>query len=132
MNSIKEVPKKKLALILCVLALACIFGGFVANTPYTVTLSGNMTTGYSWVYQAEPGGVITCTKADYTPGKSSSDGPVGADGEFTFTFEGISEVHVDVTFSYVRPWEDGVEPVETKVVKLDVDSRNNVSECTHK
>jgi predicted secreted protein len=91
-----------------------------------IELEGNRTTGYSWTYTIEPEGIVEEVSLEYRDSHGTSD-RAGAGGVFAFTFEGIKPGSAELFFSYVRPWESGIEPAKTKSYKLTVDDSGKIT-----
>ncbi|MDR1148564.1 MAG: protease inhibitor I42 family protein [Spirochaetaceae bacterium] len=91
-----------------------------------IELEGNRTTGYSWSYTMEPDGIAREISVKYR-GASGPANRAGAGGVFIFTFESIKPGSTELRFSYVRPWESGVEPAKTKSYKLTVDESGKIT-----
>jgi inhibitor of cysteine peptidase len=82
-----------------------------------VTLSGNITTGYTW--EMAPAGnqiLIQIGEADF---KSSSNA-LGAGGEITLKFEAARTGSTQLKLIYHRPWEKAVSPIKTYEVTITV------------
>ncbi|MCP4611517.1 MAG: hypothetical protein GY845_22630 [Planctomycetes bacterium] len=79
-----------------------------------VTLESNPTTGYSW-QQAENQETYLEQIGEAEFKQSLTDGPpkVGAGGWEIFRFKAISAGKMTLQLVYHRPWEEGVEPVNT-------------------
>jgi predicted secreted protein len=91
----------------------------------TIEFEGNPTTGYSWIYTMEPGGIVREVSAEYK-GASAAENRAGRGGVFVFVFESIKPGEVELRFSYTRPWESGVEPVKTESYVLAVDEAGKI------
>ena len=93
----------------------------------TIELKSNATTGYRWVCAiSPPEGVIRQVSDEYIPDENK-EGVPGAGGKQIFTFEAVAEGEAELVFSYLRTWETGVPPVETKTYKAIVDNKNNLT-----
>ena len=127
--------KKKTLLIVGVLCAAFLVAGLAAGctnpadsqtqqpvqTTGTVELDGNPTTGYNWTCTITPDGIVNETSNNYVQ-NDNPNGMVGVGGKFVFDFESVAAGEATLTFDYLRPWEDGVPPVNTVVYKATVDS----------
>ena len=111
--------------VLCMLLLTACSGGGAKQ--YTVKLSGNPTTGYSWQYTMEPDGIVKEVSSDYVQNEAK-EGMTGVPGEFIFVFEGASSGTVKLRFTYARPWEEGEISDDSAVYSLTVDKNLNISE----
>jgi inhibitor of cysteine peptidase len=88
----------------------------------TISLQGNPTTGYNWVYTGGEG-IVKEVSSGYLP---STPGLVGSGGQFVFVFEGVSPGETELRFSYARPWEKAT-PVEFRSYILLVDNELNIT-----
>ncbi len=85
---------------------------------FTVTLEGNPTTGYSW----EPEDLDTSIleqQGDWEFDPESS--AVGAGGMVTTTFKAVGAGTTTLRLIYHRPFEQGVEPLDTWEVTIRVE-----------
>ncbi|MDR2185792.1 MAG: protease inhibitor I42 family protein [Treponema sp.] len=97
----------------------------------TIELEGNPSTGYSWTYTMEPEGIVRELSAEYRrpSGKEDSAGAggrAGKGGVFVFVFESVRPGSAGLRFSYVRPWESGVEPAERRDYRLTVNRAGEI------
>jgi inhibitor of cysteine peptidase len=98
----------------------------------TIELAGNPTTGYSWTYTMDREGIVREISAEYRRASDSGDaaetpeGSVGRGGVFVFGFEGLKPGTVALRFTYARPWEEGVEPAETRTYVLTVNRAGKI------
>jgi inhibitor of cysteine peptidase len=84
-----------------------------------VSLPSNPTTGYSWEVEALDAAVLEQRgEPEYT--SEAEGGVVGAGGTETFRFEALSSGRLELTLIYHRPFEEGVEPVDTFTVTVEV------------
>jgi predicted secreted protein len=88
----------------------------------TVELTGNPTTGYTWVYTMSPEGVVREASQEYIADKT---GVVGSGGKFIFTFEALAAGEAEIIFSHLRTWEK--EALETVVYTATVDDKNSLT-----
>lgn len=98
--------------------------GSGSSAQYRIELNGNATTGYSWVYTADPEGIVKEVSSEYLP---EEEGKTGAPGVFVFVFEGVKEGETTLNFSYVRSWEEEEDP-DTADFLLAVDAEGNITE----
>lgn len=82
-----------------------------------VTLPGNPSTGYQWEELPGASGVLARQgDADYT-----SDGrELGVGGYYRFTFLAVATGKAPLRLVYRRPFEQGVKPMATFSVDIDV------------
>lgn len=85
---------------------------------FRVTLDGNPTTGYAW----EPENLDTAILAqqgdwEFKPDSSA----VGAGGAVTTTFKAVGPGTTTLRLIYHRPFEQGVAPVKTWEVTIQVE-----------
>ena len=83
-----------------------------------VTLEGNPTTGYSWEV-AEPHNTQVLRQAGEPEFKVESD-LVGAAGVQILRFEAVNAGKTTLKLIYHRPWEEGVDPLETYSIQVVV------------
>ena len=82
-----------------------------------IALEGNPSTGYTWEV-VEIGEQVLRQKGD--PEFKPESDLVGAGGVQTFRFEAVGAGQTDLKLVYHRPWEEGVEPLETFSVQVTV------------
>lgn len=87
------------------------------GSTFTVPLSGNPTTGYQW-------SVISITPADAAEFADSAYAPksglIGGGGIQTLTFNALKNGQATIVLGYMRPWEKGIQPVQTQTVKVTI------------
>ena len=83
-----------------------------------VTLEGNPTTGYSWE-MAEPLDEQVLRQVGETEFKAESEA-LGAGGMQILRFEAVNAGTMTLKLVYHRPWEEGVEPLETYSIQVVV------------
>lgn len=81
-----------------------------------IELTGNPTTGYTWLYQIEDESVI---KLDEVITYLGEERIVGAPSLFSYKVTGLKTGKTKVNFIYLRPWEQQ-EPARTKVFEVTV------------
>jgi inhibitor of cysteine peptidase len=78
-----------------------------------VTLESNPTTGYAWsLAGAGESGVIAVAGNEFIA-PESTEPLVGQGGVEVWTFQALAAGEVTIAMEYVRPWEQGVDPVDT-------------------
>ena len=95
------------------------------RTSATVKLKGNPTTGYTWICEISPEGVVAERSNEYVSNLNLF-GASGVGGTFVFTFEAVAAGEADITFSYLRVWEDN-PPIDVVVYRATVDARGNLT-----
>lgn len=85
---------------------------------FLVVLESNPTTGYSWEVNVDSNYIQLDDKSFNS---ESSEGMVGVGGNETFNFTALESGNTEITFSYLRPWEKDVEPVEKKVYNIIIE-----------
>jgi len=86
---------------------------------FTITLESNPTTGYQWmVLDVDEKILSQVGDAEY-----QSKGTVmpGSGGEETFTFKALKSGKTELLLGYERPWEEGVDPVESFTITVIVE-----------
>jgi inhibitor of cysteine peptidase len=82
-----------------------------------LALGANPSTGYGWqIEQLDPDVLFPLGGPEFTP---ESDLP-GAGGVQRFRFEAIGVGETTLGLAYRRPWEEGVEPLETFTASVTV------------
>ena len=117
--------KKNLGL-LCFTMILFGCAGMQENKTATVELAGNPTTGFTWVYTISPEGVVGEVSNEYIPDKTHTN-VVGSGGKFIFVFEALAEGEAEVSFSYLRVWEEGIPPSQTVIYRAVVDNKINLT-----
>jgi inhibitor of cysteine peptidase len=82
---------------------------------FSVVLDANPTTGYDWQGDFDEA-FLKLAKKDF---KAESE-LLGAGGKETFEFQALNLGKTQMTFSYLRSWEKGVEPIEKKVYEIEI------------
>jgi len=83
-----------------------------------ITLDGNPSTGYTW--EAQGLDTTIFKQVGEATFVSSDPGLVGASGTLTLTFKVLKAGTASLTLVYHRPWETGVEPLDTFSVTVTV------------
>lgn len=84
---------------------------------FQVKLDGNPTTGYSWEPENLDSSILEQQgKWDFKPESSA----VGAGGVITTTFKAVGPGKTNLRLIYHRPFEQGVAPLETWEVTIQV------------
>ncbi|MBM4467164.1 MAG: protease inhibitor I42 family protein [Chloroflexi bacterium] len=83
-----------------------------------VTLEANPTTGYSWEV-AEPLDEQVLRQAGEPEFKAESEA-LGAGGVQILRFQAVNAGQTTLKLAYHRPWEKGVEPLETYSIEVVV------------
>ena len=91
----------------------------------TVELEGNPTTGYEWTYELSNPAIIKEVSYEYI-GYQEDEDVVGVGGVFVFGFAGLAEGESEITFNYMRSWEE-TPPEKTVTYLAVVDSNNNLT-----
>ena len=84
----------------------------------TITLEGNPSTGYTW--EAKDLDASMFVQVGDPVFTSSNPGAVGAGGTLVLTFKALKAGTATLNLVYHRPWETGVDPVETFSVTITV------------
>jgi len=85
-----------------------------------ITLEGNPTTGYTWNQVSNNDGVLKPAGAYTYQQNPAPAGMVGVGGKFTFNFKAIGVGATQLKFSYQRPWEKNVPPIESFELNINV------------
>jgi inhibitor of cysteine peptidase len=79
-----------------------------------ITLASNPTTGYRWELVESDWSLLKQEGEAEFRGSDTGDRPlVGAGGTETFRLRAIGSGQTAVSLAYLRPWEEGQEPLET-------------------
>ena len=79
-----------------------------------VTLESNPTTGYGWeVAEIQESILEQLGDAEFKQSETGEPPLVGAGGWEIFRFKAISAGQMTLKLGYRRPWEEGVEPIDT-------------------
>lgn len=84
----------------------------------TITLPGNLTTGYSWEAQPPVDGVVLVQQGE--PEFKADSNQMGSGGQITLVYKAAKAGQSDLTLVYHRSWEKGVAPKDTFAVKVTV------------
>jgi len=83
-----------------------------------ITLDGNPSTGYTW--EAKDLDSVMFEQVSDPVFNSSNPGLVGSGGTLTLTFKSLKAGASTLTLIYHRPWETGVDPLDTFTVAVTV------------
>jgi len=84
----------------------------------TLKIEGNPTTGYTWEVAEVDEAVLSISgEAEYKSGSRL----IGAGGTYTFTFKAAAPGTPPLKLIYYRSFEEGVPPVETFEVNVNVE-----------
>ena len=91
---------------------------FKVGEQIVITLNGNPSTGYSW----EAKDLVTAIFEQVGDPVFQSSNPalVGSGGTLTLTFKTLKVGTSPLTLIYHRPWETGVEPIDTFSISVTV------------
>ena len=85
---------------------------------FSVVLDANPTTGYQWNVDFDSE-YLQLTDRDFV---TQSEGlMVGAGGQETFNFIALESGETEINFSYLRSWEQGVEPIQKKTYNVIIE-----------
>lgn len=83
---------------------------------FTIILDGNPTTGYSWQYQIVGDPSIVSIQDNYTPYSNR----IGSGGQFIYNGKAMKRGQISIIFSYARPWETNIPPINIKQYNITV------------
>jgi inhibitor of cysteine peptidase len=89
-----------------------------AGEQIVITLDGNPSTGYTW--EAKDLDSTMFEQVGDPAFISSNPSLVGSGGTLTLTFKALKAGTATLTLVYHRPWETGVDPMDTFVVTVTV------------
>ena len=88
----------------------------------TVALAANPSTGYTWeVSGAADPAVLEQVGEPVYEASPTDTMVVGSGGTMTFEFRAVGAGTTTLELAYLRPWEEGVEPVDTVTIDVTVD-----------
>ncbi len=87
-----------------------------AGGQIVITLDGNPSSGYTW--EAKDLDATMFQQVGNPAFSSSNPGLVGSGGTLTLTFKTLKAGTAALTLVYHRPWETGVEPIDTFAVTV--------------
>ena len=99
-------------------------GGTLSMAPgdiLVVSLPSNPTTGYSWQVIAVDATTLVQQGEPVYVQSPGAGGSVGAGGTEVFRFEAARAGTVTLTLGYLRPWEEGIPPVETFTIAVVIE-----------
>ncbi len=87
-----------------------------------VALAANPTTGYTWEVSGAPDPAVLEQMGEAVYEASPTDTMVvGSGGVMTFEFQAVGAGTTTLELVYRRPWEDGVDPIETVTIDVTVE-----------
>lgn len=87
-----------------------------------VALPANPSTGYTWEVSGAPDPAVLEQVGESVYEASPTDTMVvGSGGTMTFVFRAVGVGTSTLELVYLRPWEEGVEPVDTVTIAVTVD-----------
>ena len=88
------------------------------NSIFSITLRSNPTTGYSWkIAKISPPLTVKNLSSEYLPDNTVL---AGSGGQEVWKFKALKCGNTSVTFSYQRPWEKNIPPVEKRQYLIKV------------
>lgn len=88
------------------------------GSEFTVALNANPTTGYQWKLVPPAGDA----PVQFVSRSFVADTPqrLGSGGMETWTFRALRAGATQLEFTYVRPWEAGVDPVQQRTINVEI------------
>jgi len=83
-----------------------------------INLDGNPSTGYTW--EAKDLDATLFEQVGDATFVSSNPGLVGSGGTLSLTFKALKKGNATLTLVYHRPWEIGIDPIDTFEVMVTV------------
>ena len=91
------------------------------NDTFQIELGSNVTTGYSWSPAKDTNfEILAIASSEYVQSSKNKSMP-GSGGYEVFTFNAVKKGQTELVLEYQRPWEDGVEPVNTFKISVTVE-----------
>lgn len=91
---------------------------------FIIVLEGDATTGYQWVIDNYNKDNINFVISKYEPSNIQVNNQLEKDGKYTFTFKALKPGKSDVLMTYLRPWEQGIEPIKTQKFNVNIKAKN--------
>lgn len=89
------------------------------NEQFTIDLSANPSTGYSWKWaNSQDSTIVKFVAEQYS--SNAKRGVVGAGGTAHLQFKGIKKGRTTICLHYLRPWEMGAQPARKAVYEIEV------------
>ena len=88
-----------------------------ASGALVVALEGNPTTGYTWTVEGVDAAVL---RVDGQPEFQAAGEALGSPGVVVLRFSPVGPGSTRLRLAYRRPWEDGVPPLHTFEVTVEV------------
>ncbi len=88
-------------------------------TVMTISLPENPSTGYVWIWGQMGSGHLELISDEYVP-DAVPEGTAGSGGTHTFTFAATAPGHVTLSFSCVRPWEEGTAAADSTIYSVTI------------
>jgi len=93
----------------------------VLGQTLVVTLESNPTTGYRWEQVAGAESILKqIGSAEFKPADTGEPPLVGAGGWEIFRFRAVHTGQMSLQLVYHRPWEEGIEPLQTFTLQVTV------------
>jgi inhibitor of cysteine peptidase len=89
-----------------------------AGDQIIITLDSNPSTGYTW--EVKDLNTTILEQVGDPVFSSSNPGLVGSVGSLTITFKALKAGTATLTLVYHRPWETGIDPIDTFAVTITV------------
>ena len=85
---------------------------------FSVRLDSNATTGYTWrlAKPLDPK-IIHLLASDY---EAHTGTLMGAGGFEIWTFDAVGSGQTEISFEYIRPWEDNPIPAKSKLIRVRI------------
>lgn len=90
-----------------------------------ISLEENLTTGYSWSYEASDGALLELIGDAFITSTTESE-IIGKGGMHIFEFQGSKAGETTLTFNYFRSWEGTETSIDTRVYKITVDAYGTI------
>jgi len=90
-----------------------------AGNQFTITLRGNVTTGYIWQMAKGTESAIVKKVSDKYIAENTER--TGAGGDHVWTFEALKAGDTTITLEYLRPWEKPKDPANSVKFKVKVE-----------
>ncbi len=92
-----------------------------------VLLQGNASTGYTWQYFVKDPSIAELNEEDSVSDDQTGQ-LCGAGETHIWDVKGLKEGQTEVTFNYLRPWENKISESKTYIINVDSDLNVKVTE----
>lgn len=92
-----------------------------------ISIKGNASTGYTWQYLVKDPSIAELNEEDSVSDDQTGQ-LCGAGETHIWDVKGLKEGQTEVTFNYLRPWENKISESKTYIINVDSDLNVKVTE----